>query len=46
MKENPRNQQEDLTEFKPGDKIYKLFHYKQVIIRGKKDNFIIKVEKT
>lgn len=45
MSENLSKKQEERAEFKPGDKIYKLFSHKEVIIRGKKDNFIIKVEK-
>lgn len=46
IKENSKICDENLAEFEPGDKIYKLFCYKKVIIRGKKENFIIKVKKT
>lgn len=29
----------------PGDKIYSLFEYKEVLIRGKAEQFLIKIEK-
>jgi hypothetical protein len=29
----------------PGDKIYQLFNYQEVIIQGNTENFIIRVEK-
>ncbi len=29
----------------PGDKIYTLFEYKEVVIKGSKETFIIRIEK-
>jgi uncharacterized protein (UPF0335 family) len=29
----------------PGDKIYTLFEYNEVVIRGNKESFIIRIEK-
>lgn len=29
----------------PGDKIYTLFEYNEVVIKGKKESFIIRIEK-
>jgi len=29
----------------PGDKIYALFDYNEVVIKGSKQNFIIRIEK-
>ncbi|QTL97498.1 hypothetical protein GM661_05615 [Iocasia frigidifontis] len=34
-----------LPEYQPGDKIYKLFNHDIVIIRGKDEEFIIKIVK-
>jgi hypothetical protein len=36
---------EDVPEFQPGDKIYKLFNHDRVIVRGKNEAFIIKITK-
>jgi hypothetical protein len=33
------------TTLQPGDKIYQLFNYQEVIIQGKTENFIIRIEK-
>ena len=33
------------TALQPGDKIYTLFEYKEVIIKGSKETFIIRIEK-
>ncbi|QTL99709.1 hypothetical protein GM661_17990 [Iocasia frigidifontis] len=35
--------QEDIPEYQPGDKIYKLFNHDIVLIRGKDEEFIIKI---
>ncbi|WP_164522165.1 hypothetical protein [Halocella sp. SP3-1] len=37
--------QEGLPEYQPGDKIYKLFNHDIVIIRGKDEEFIIRIAK-
>ena len=34
-----------IQEFKPGDKIYKLFGYKKAIISGNKEKFLISISK-
>lgn len=36
---------EDVPEFQPGDKIYKLFNHDKVIVRGKDEEFIIEIAK-
>jgi hypothetical protein len=33
------------TTLQPGDKIYTLFEYKEVVIKGSKETFIIRIEK-
>jgi len=42
---NDERQPEDIPEFTPGDKIYKLFKHHKVRVRGKKQEFVIKVLK-
>lgn len=46
MSENLSKKQEEIAEFKPGDKIYKLFSHKEVIIRGKKIILLSKSKKS
>ncbi|QTL99138.1 hypothetical protein GM661_14820 [Iocasia frigidifontis] len=36
-------QQRDIPEYRPGDKIYKLFKHDIVIIRGRDEEFIIRI---
>jgi len=42
---NEERQPENIPEFTPGDKIYKLFNHHKVRVRGKKEEFVIKVIK-
>ncbi|WP_166637959.1 hypothetical protein [Halanaerobium saccharolyticum] len=35
----------DLVKFQPGDKIYKLFKYQKVLVKGQKENFVIQIKK-
>jgi len=42
---NEERQPENIPEFTPGDKIYKLFNHNKVRVRGKKEEFVIKVIK-
>ncbi|WP_164522048.1 hypothetical protein [Halocella sp. SP3-1] len=37
------NRQGVIPEYQPGDKIYKLFNHDVVLIRGKDEEFIIKI---
>lgn len=32
---------EDIPEYRPGDKIYKLFSHDMVLVKGKSDDFLI-----
>lgn len=36
---------EELAKYQPGDKLYKLFEHKQVIVEGKEEEFLVKIEK-
>ena len=43
LKEEER--QEDIPEYTPGDKIYKLFNHDRVRVRGNQEEFVIKILK-
>ncbi|WP_422448876.1 hypothetical protein [Thermoanaerobacterium sp. DL9XJH110] len=36
---------DNVIQLTPGHKIYNLFNYDKVIVKGKKDTFIIRIEK-
>lgn len=37
--------EDEMKTLQPGDKIYSLFAYKEVMIRGKQELFLIRIEK-
>jgi hypothetical protein len=36
---------QNLAVYQPGDKLYQLFKHEQAVVKGKKEKFLIKIEK-
>jgi hypothetical protein len=45
VNKNLTRKQQDLAEYQPGDKLYQLFKHEQVVVKGKKEKFLIKIQK-
>jgi hypothetical protein len=37
--------QQELSQYRPGDKIYKLLDHSKAVVKGQRENYLIKVKK-